>query len=473
MSGPKTSELEIEQRRHALMEELRTLATDARAHAIRMIEEACRHAEEAAAAAGREELAHEAADVAARAADEVRRQTRFEVGADLEAARAAVEELTRAAEKTASTARARLEVIVDDARTAASRQEDLEQDAAFERYILANRSGGRSAREAAAALAAASNPHTSDPSDRGIGNEVSNDNAHRDEKAAASAVCIRLRRIIESGTLFGVDLAHACTALEALERTFGEEGRPSEQSASLAGAAADALAVYTARARDGAALLDQIAALEDTLSQLGETPPPRPPFDDAEAACAYADNLRRRVRDADQRSYLRACIDEIMASHGYDIARSVALGPAGAGSHVLYLSQEDGGASSEGIHAFTSNDGDLMLEVVGIGFDPDDIPSEVSTASAAGQARQAELLEAQTGFCAVYADIEEELAAYGITSTARHRAKPDVSHCKELVAADGTRSHAAGSVREQGGGAHRRTRRKAAPARRAREMKAR
>ena len=122
MSGPKTSELEIEQRRHALMEELRTRATDARAHAIRMIEEACRHAEEAAAAAGREELAHEAADVAARAADEVQRQTRFEVGADLEAARAAVEELTRAAEKTASTARARLEVIVDDARTAASRQ---------------------------------------------------------------------------------------------------------------------------------------------------------------------------------------------------------------------------------------------------------------------------------------------------------------------------------------------------------------
>lgn len=149
-------------------------------------------------------------------------------------------------------------------------------------------------------------------------------------------------------------------------------------------------------------------------------------LDDAED---YLTHLRAAHMDAADQDYIRACIDDVMRKHGYDIARSVTLGRAVTGEHLVFGSD----ATADGVHVFMSDQGDMMMEVVGV-TDAEAIPedSPVSFAQTDDAEDAEHLLELQEEFCSVYAEIESELAAYGITVNTVNRCEPSIVHSKEL-----------------------------------------
>ena len=131
-------------------------------------------------------------------------------------------------------------------------------------------------------------------------------------------------------------------------------------------------------------------------------------------------------------AYLKACIDAVMARHGYTIARSVTMGRDLMGTHRLF-GRED---ATEGLHAFVSDAGDLMLQVAGLpgGIEAVEDGEVVTMEAAPGGARTERLLADQHDFCAVYDEIAEDLAAFGITNTVRYKAAPDTAFCREMRA---------------------------------------
>ena len=155
-------------------------------------------------------------------------------------------------------------------------------------------------------------------------------------------------------------------------------------------------------------------------------------FATLEEAAAEVARLEALRRQAAENAYLRTCIDEVMARHGYDICRSVTMGRDLTGTHSLY------GAEGEraGLHVFASDRGDLMIQVAGlpqgIGAVADGSP--VAYESAEEGVRASELVEAQRDFCSVYDEIAEELAEFGIANRVRYRAKPDAAFSREMVA---------------------------------------
>ena len=149
-------------------------------------------------------------------------------------------------------------------------------------------------------------------------------------------------------------------------------------------------------------------------------------LDDAEH---YLESLKMRRIAARQQEYLRSCIDEVMARHGYDIARSVTLHQQVAGEHLVFGNEE----ADEGIHVFVSQNGDMMMEAVGVSDPASIVEGDQVRIAKTGDADQANyLLEFQEGFCAVYAEIADELEAYGIHMNTIHRFAPSVEYSKEL-----------------------------------------
>ena len=120
-----------------------------------------------------------------------------------------------------------------------------------------------------------------------------------------------------------------------------------------------------------------------------------------------------------------------MTRHGYTISRSVTMGRDLTGDHRLF-GRED---ATEGLHAFLSDSGDLMLQVAGLPDGIDGISEEAALALevAAPGARTDELLADQHDFCAVYDEIAADLAAFGITNRVQYRAEPSEAFCRELV----------------------------------------
>lgn len=176
------------------------------------------------------------------------------------------------------------------------------------------------------------------------------------------------------------------------------------------------------------------AAIEDAASQLharGCTVAAAPSFATLEEAAAYRDMLLRQLEEADRNAYLQACIDTVMARHGYTISRSVTMGRDLAGDHRLFGRE----GATEGLHAFLSDSGDLMLQVTGLpsGIDSISEDAAVCLEAAAPGARTDELLADQHDFCAVYDEIAEDLAAFGITNRIQYRAEPSEAFCRELV----------------------------------------
>lgn len=176
------------------------------------------------------------------------------------------------------------------------------------------------------------------------------------------------------------------------------------------------------------------AAIEDATHQLrarGCAVSDSPTFATLEEAAAYRDTLLRQLEEADRNAYLQACIDTVMARHGYTISRSVTMGRDLTGDHRLFGRE----GATEGLHAFLSDSGDLMLQVAGLpaGIDGVSDGATVALEASAPGARTDQLLADQQDFCAVYDEIAAELAAFGITNRVQYRAEPSTAFCRELV----------------------------------------
>lgn len=184
------------------------------------------------------------------------------------------------------------------------------------------------------------------------------------------------------------------------------------------------------------AMADLIALIEDAEADLRAQGIPfavaSGAFATLEEAAGRLEALRALQLQADRNAYLRACIDAVMARHGYTIARSVTMGRDLAGAHCLF-GRED---ATEGLHAFVSEAGDLMLQVAGL---PEGIGAvedgEVVTMEPAPAGMRADrLLADQRDFCAVYDEIADDLAAFGITNAVRYKAAPSTAFCREMRA---------------------------------------
>ncbi|ACV22513.1 Uncharacterised protein [Slackia heliotrinireducens] len=195
--------------------------------------------------------------------------------------------------------------------------------------------------------------------------------------------------------------------------------------------AASVLAQYELIAPAVAARAERMQELAARMSvieaELKGSAPRRPAgFSNLDEAVRHLDNLKHLAQRRREERYVHEAIDTIMRRHGYDVARSVELG-AVQGSHTLF----SGDAKDTGIHAFLSDSGDMMLEVVGLGA-PAPAESGTSITAVTDDDDIAHLFNAQNEFCAVYAEIEEELAAMGIRNAVRYKAAPDVAHCKQI-----------------------------------------
>lgn len=153
-------------------------------------------------------------------------------------------------------------------------------------------------------------------------------------------------------------------------------------------------------------------------------------FATLEEAAGRLEALRAIQLQADRNAYLQACIDTVMARHGYTIARSVTMGRDLAGTHRLFGQA----GATEGLHAFVSDAGDLMLQVAGLpeGIEAVEDGEVVAMEQAPAGARTERLLADQRDFCAVYDEIADDLAAFGITNAVRYKAAPDSAFCREM-----------------------------------------
>lgn len=182
---------------------------------------------------------------------------------------------------------------------------------------------------------------------------------------------------------------------------------------------------------NAAAMADLIALIEDAEADLRAQSVPFAEafgtFATLEEAVGRLETLRALQLQVDRNAYLKACIDAVMARHGYTIARSVTMGRDLMGTHRLF-GRED---ATEGLHAFVSDAGDLMLQVAGLpgGIEAVEDGEVVTMEAAPGGARTERLLADQHDFCAVYDEIAEDLAAFGITNTVRYKAAPDTAFC--------------------------------------------
>lgn len=152
-------------------------------------------------------------------------------------------------------------------------------------------------------------------------------------------------------------------------------------------------------------------------------------FSSLDEAQQFYDELKRYCSEDREQRYIQSCIDEVMRRHGYDIARSVSLAQSSCGENMLFGSE----SKNDGIHVFVSDQGDMMMEAVGVS-DIEAIPgeSQVMFEQCKNPDQAQRLLEVQETFCSVYAEIESELAEYGIQINTVNRCTPDIKYSKEL-----------------------------------------
>ena len=438
MSGPKTSQLEIERRIQAQLAALRSDVDHGRARARRRI--AARRDELLAAAAGCEgcgEIAEDIRAVAARALARLDAECAFTPCPRMEDSVESAARCTTSAAAIADAfdaeaaglaerierARMRQEAHADARDFAAMLQAAADQaagaSAAAGSTDAARQGQGRSALASELSDNAASAPSANAFVDGRAESAQGNPTATQDD---AQAIAARALALVNDPYALPADRALLLDAA----RDFGAATAP--QIALL----------LPAMESNAAAMADLAALIDDAAAQLasrGLAAPAAPPaFATLEEAAHHLEALRAALDQADRDAYLQVCIDTVMARHGYDIARSVRMGRDLTGTHRLYGSA----AGTEGIHAFVSDQGDLMLQVAGTprGLANVEDGDEVSLEAAPAGLRSEALLESQSDFCAVYDEIADELAEFGIVNSVRYKAAPDAAFCREVVKAE-------------------------------------
>lgn len=407
MSGPKTSQLEIERMIRAQLEALRSDVDRGRARARRRITalrdellneaEGCAEADEAAAS-----LRHLAEAALTQLTDECA----FEPTTAMKDSAARAEHCTRRAAAIAAT-------FEREARPLAERI----------RRIRAQTAATSDAQDFAALLAQIAEENAAGTARSFMADEhclVESDTETPTTPDQLQAVAQRALALIASPCTLPADRA----LLLETTRDLGP------------GIGAQLALLLPTMESNTEAMADLVALIEDAEADLRTQGIPS-----TAAPCAFAtleeaadrlEALRSLQIQADRNAYLRACIDAVMARHGYTIARSVTLGQDLAGTHRLFGCA----GATEGLHAFVSDAGDLMLQVAGLpeGIDAVENGEVVAMEEAPAGVRTERLLADQRDFCAVYDEIADDLAAFGITNTVRYRATADTAFCREMRA---------------------------------------
>ncbi len=116
------------------------------------------------------------------------------------------------------------------------------------------------------------------------------------------------------------------------------------------------------------------------------------------------------------KEYIRRQIDEVMANHGYDVVRSDMLSETNESVQILYGVDQD-----TAIDVFVSDENQVTMRVVGIGFD--------SNISAAEDER---LFQQQCAFCSLHPQITKELEMRGVVLHTKKHMAPDKKFNKKL-----------------------------------------
>lgn len=122
------------------------------------------------------------------------------------------------------------------------------------------------------------------------------------------------------------------------------------------------------------------------------------------------------VAGALSKEYICRQINEVMTKQGYDIVRSDFLTDAEESGQVLY-----GVDDKTAINVFMSNDSQVTMRVVGIGFD-ESISAEEDES----------LFQQQCAFCALHPKITKELEMRGVILETRKHLPPDKRFNKKI-----------------------------------------
>lgn len=157
-----------------------------------------------------------------------------------------------------------------------------------------------------------------------------------------------------------------------------------------------------------------------------QAPLPITAFSSEEEVKKAIEALRLRAEQKISKEYIKRQIDDVMAKHGYDILRSELLEET-RDDQILY-----GVNDHTAIHVFVSDEQQVAMRVVGIGFD------ETITAE-----EDEQLYEQQCAFCSMHPQITQELALRGVMLTTKKHLAPDRKYNKKIkVTATGSESRA-------------------------------
>lgn len=116
------------------------------------------------------------------------------------------------------------------------------------------------------------------------------------------------------------------------------------------------------------------------------------------------------------KEYIKRQIDEVMAKYGYDIVRSDMLTETNQNGQILYGVDED-----TAINVFVSDEKQVTMRVVGVGFD-----SNIS------ETENEKLFQQQCAFCSMHPQITAELEMRGVILHTKKHMPPDRKYNKKI-----------------------------------------
>lgn len=140
-------------------------------------------------------------------------------------------------------------------------------------------------------------------------------------------------------------------------------------------------------------------------------------FSDVKEIKEAIKNTKEKAEAQLAKDYIRRQIDDLMQKHGYDVIQSDLLKESADAGQVLY-GVDDGTA----ISVFVSDENQLTMRVVGVGFD-----SEIS------EEENERLYRQQCAFCSLHPQITKELEMRGIILRSKKHLPPDRKFNKKLV----------------------------------------
>lgn len=125
---------------------------------------------------------------------------------------------------------------------------------------------------------------------------------------------------------------------------------------------------------------------------------------------------KENVRSHLSKEYIKRQIDNVMSRHGYDIVRSDMLTQANQNGQILYGVDKD-----TAINVFVSDENQVTMRVVGVGFD-----TEIS------DTEDERLYQQQCAFCSMHPKITAELAMRGVILHTKNHMLPDKKFNKKI-----------------------------------------